>query len=394
MTGRFNLKPYSYYNHHVNKWIQDYLVIEAHSDTILGFFMEPQPGEVYGQTYDPQEIRNLSDFPEYSNLRFFSIYPHGIEPRWQELGFTLEEALPWKGTAQLKPDVALGWHQAGFAPHEVRAWQRGRNGTQDPAIARRLLDLGIEPEDLKQWPVKPEQILAWVEQGFDPRSTAPWQQFQEPDAVMARQLCDRGYTAKQLTQAHLKRLSLAEIGQWIEQGFDINNIRVWQQYGISPAEAAGWQELNIKPEDAAQRRDRGITLERLQALQVDGQLPDFLTSSPAPQDLAILFWGFDFPHQPDRPPVDESLVGQVDAQGCKVDFYGKPANIRFFYVTVVAAECQLPWRNQPPLGNAIERLGHPAIQPDWVERLAAFCAAHQIPWQEPGWHVATRWVSS
>ena len=95
-----------------------------------------------------------------------------------------------------------------------------------------------------------------------------------------------------------------------------------------------------------------------------------------------------------KSPVDEALIGLVDEHGCKVDCYGKPANIRFFYVSVVAAECQLLWTNQPPWGNGIERLGQPSVQPDWSERLAAFCAAHQIPWQQPGWHIATRWLSS
>ena len=122
-----------------------------------------------------------------------------------------------------------------------------------------------QPEDLKQWPLKPEQIVGGVEQGFDPRSTAPWKQFQEPDPAIARQLLNQCYTVQKLTQANLKRLSLAEIWQWIVQGFDINQIRVWQQYGISPAEAASWQELNIKPEDAAQRRQRGITLAQVQS---------------------------------------------------------------------------------------------------------------------------------
>lgn len=393
MAGRFYLKPYSYYNHRAKKWLEDLLVVDAEPETILGFFMEPQPGEVYGQTYDPSELQNLADFPQYHHIRFFSIYPHGLEPAWQDLGFSMEDALRWKGSAHLKPEVALTWQQAGFAPHEVRAWRQGRNGTQDAAIACQLLNAGLQAEDLKRWSIKPEQILSWVEQGFDAPSANRWQQFKEPDAVIARQMSDRGYLPKDLTRWNLKKLPFQEIWDWLEQGFELDQIRVWQQYGIRPAEARGWQQLGIEPDDAAQRREQGITPAKLQALQVDGQLPDFLTTPPAPQNLAILFWGFDF-SEPDRPPVDEALMGQVGAHGCKVDFYGKPANIRFFYVTVVAAECQVVWSQQPSWGNRIERLGQPTVQPDWAERLAAFCVAHQIPWQEPCWHVATRWVSS
>lgn len=393
MAGSFYLKPYSYYSHYAKKWLQDLLVVDGSSEMILGFFMEPQPGEVYGKTYEPNEIRNLGDFPKYSNIRFFSIYPHGIEQQWQDLGFTIEDALSWKGTAQLKPDVALAWQQAGFAPHEVKAWQQNRNGTQDPATAHRLLDMGIQPENLKGWQVKPNIILAWVEQGFDARSTNRWQQFKGAEPMVASQLINRGYTPDKLTRWKLGGFPLTEIWDWIERGFDVDNAATWRGYGINPAEAAGWQQLSIEPADAAQRRERGITLSQVQALQVGGKLPDFLTSSPTFQDIGILFWGFDF-QQPDVPPVDESLVGQVGAYGCKVDYYGKPANIRFFYVTVVATECQIPWSNQPPYGNRIERLGHPSVQPNWAERLAAFCAVHDIPWQEPSWHVATRWLSS
>ncbi|MEM8640692.1 MAG: hypothetical protein AAGG51_18020 [Cyanobacteria bacterium P01_G01_bin.54] len=397
MIERFYLKPYSYYNHYAKKWLEDLLVVEAGSAQVLGFFMAPQPGEVYNQTYDPSEIQNLDTFPQYSKILFFSIYPHGIGPEWQDLGFTIEAALPWKA-AQLKPVVALAWQQAGFAPHEVRAWQRSRNGTQNAAIARQLLDAGIPAEDLKQWPVKSEQILAWVEQGFDASSTAPWQRFKAADPISARQLLTYGQSPKELTRWNLKGLSLREIWDWLEQGFDISRVRAWQQQGISPAQAQGWQQLGIEPEDAAQRREQGISLARLQTLQAQGKLPDFLTAASADraagQDIGILFWGFDFPDQPDQPPVAESLVGQVGDEGCKVDVYGKPANIRFFYVTVVAAECQLPWRQPMPWGNRIERLGSPPVQPGWSVRLAAFCRTHNIPWQQPGWHVATRWLSS
>ncbi|WP_088239490.1 hypothetical protein [Calothrix rhizosoleniae] len=317
MSEQFLLKQFSYYSHSSQRWVNDLLVVDANTQDIRGFFIPPRPGEVYVKVYKPEDILNLQDFPEHTKIKFFEIYPLNLSPDWQELGFTVELALQWKVTTQLQAELALAWKNAGFAPEEIKSWYNF--GAKEPVVARRLLELGLQAQDIKVWGIKPAEIVTWVEQGFDAQ------------------------TAKK-----------------------------WHKQGISPVDARTWQSENVTPEDVVLRNSLEIR---------DEIVP--------PRDVAILFWGFDFPEKPDIPPVPWEILGDKKGNyGCKVDFYGKPANISFFYIGVEESELRIHWSNE------IYYLSPPQVKPEWEESLRSFCQEMNIKWQEPGWHLAALWESS
>lgn len=339
MGEKFFLKPYSHYDVYHKRSFHDLLVVEVDTGIIRGFFLPPQPGEIYTTVLEPELITNLQDFPDHANVKFFTIDPLGLTPDWYEQGFEVEEALTWKATARVKAAAALAWKTAGFTPEDVIPWQKVE--VKDAVVARKLVDAGIPRDTLKSWRMKPTEIV-----------------------------------------------------EWTDQGFDAQTVQEWRKQKMSPTEAKAWQQEQVTPDDAARWRSLGMNVATSQPLRAQNTSPLSILQAQAqaneipPKDEAILFWGFDFPDRPDRPPVPEHRLQTVISHGCKVDFYGKPANVRFFYVTVAASELRIPYTRQ------IHKLSPPTIAPDWDEQLRQFCQETNIEWQQPGWHLATLWESS
>jgi len=211
----------------------DIWVIDADTDQPLGYFFPPIPGEVYAQTFEPEQIINLDDFPAHRNLKFFSILYFNLEPEWEQLGFSIEQALPWKHRGR-KPEQAAPWQALGMSYEEHGPWVRKRcdaieagqwieEGYIDPNN-NPWLKLGIHYADAQPWiqaGIDTRQAREWCKAGFDVNSVNDWSAVGLKTPGEARLWRDS------------KKMTPEQFQDWYTP---------WQAVGFSIATALGWQD--------------------------------------------------------------------------------------------------------------------------------------------------------
>ena len=180
----------------------DIWVIDADTDRPLGYFFPPIPGEVYAQTFEPEQIVNLAEFPAHQNIKFFSILYFNLEPAWEQLGFSIQQALPWKNRDR-KPEQAAPWHALGMTYGSHGPWVRKRCDAQE---AKQWIEVGYP---------NPDDNL-WLKLGIHYAEAAPWIQ--------------AGFEAKQ-------------VKEWRKAGFDTDSATAWCAVNlVTPGEARLWRD--------------------------------------------------------------------------------------------------------------------------------------------------------
>ncbi len=387
MSARFKLKS----------WSNFLLVEEIETKKILGYFMPPQPGEIYIKTYELDEISNLEAFPEHKNVKFFWIYPLELEPLWEQLQFTVEEALTWKHEGKLSAEKAKAWRDAGFDVEATQAWRK-INARLEPAVAKELAAANCSPSELKEWlnnRIFPDRVLAWRNEGFASQEARKWQEkkFSPQDAISWKQ-----EKVSPNDAAYWRDMGLDKNASfpWREQGFSAHAYYQWNGYGIkTPEQAKIWRDSGLEFEQVLRWRNAGYTdLEILQKIATRGKYwcPDEV----------ILFWGFTYP-EPDKVPwqpehPNERFFDQWQQRfqrltdryeptelGCKIDVFGRPANICFFYVTLTDSEIV-------GYEGKAQQFQFPKVQSHWEGNLKIFCQVLGLPWKTPEWQIVAKLI--
>lgn len=97
---------------------------------------------------------------------------------------------------------------------------------------------------------------------------------------------------------------------------------------------------------------------------------------------SFVFWGFPIEERPESFDEDDNwlLEGELP---CWTDFGGCDPQPDYF-VYIQASLQRGSW-------DAIALLKPLDTKAEWAGQLREFCVRFEIPWQEPGWHIATRW---
>ncbi|MGK7884582.1 MAG: hypothetical protein AB4057_08145 [Crocosphaera sp.] len=258
MGFKYRLKNYSN-DLLIAAWPNDILVEEIDTQKILGFFMPPQPGEVYRTIYEPETIINLSDFPQYKDIKFFWLWPLGLESDWESYNFEVEEALVWKSIGKFKTEAAKNWRDYGFSVQLAQEWFKTTsrfhplNGKMTPDIARKFTDLNITTDE----------ILAWFQSGLKPKDI---------DINAVEKLVNYGLNTNEIREWIQYDVPLADIltwitlnvvpkqaGDWYKYKFILSKAIPWHEIGITAGEAAMWKRLNMTIETVKKWRDLGFS---------------------------------------------------------------------------------------------------------------------------------------
>ncbi len=247
MVAKYRLKRYS--NDLLLKaWPNDLLVEEIETEKILGFFMPPQPGEVYRQTYEPETIINLADFPEYQDIKFFWLYPLGLDPAWESYNFEVEEALAWKSVGKFKAEAAKDWREHGFSLQSAQEWVKTTykfhplNGKMTPEIARKLTDLNLNTND----------VISLFNSGLKPKDI---------DINALEKLVNYGLNTDEIKEWIKYGVPLSDILAWINLDFVPKQAGEWHKYNLSPSEAQAWFPLGVSAGEAAMWKGLNMTIE-------------------------------------------------------------------------------------------------------------------------------------
>ena len=247
----------------------DIWVIDATTHQPLGYFFPPMPGEVYTQTFEPEQIVNLEEFPAHQSIKFFSILYFNLEPEWEQLGFTIQQALPWKNRGR-KPEQAAPWHKLGLTYEAHGPWVRKRCQAQEAKqwIAADYpnpddnpwLKLGIHYADASPWMQSgfdAQQAREWRKAGFDANSANDWCAVNLATPGEARLWRD----SKKMTPEQFQTW----YAPWQAAGFAIGTALAWQdEYGITdPQEAQILSSLSIDWEIVEIWRQYGYSIQQM-----------------------------------------------------------------------------------------------------------------------------------
>ncbi|MGK7878570.1 MAG: hypothetical protein AB4060_00475 [Crocosphaera sp.] len=258
MGFKYRLKNYSN-DLLIAAWPNDILVEDIETKKILGFFMPPQPGEVYRTIYEPETIINLADFPQYKDIKFFWLWPLGLESDWESYNFEVEEAIVWKSIGKFKAEAAKDWRDHGFSVQLAQEWFKTTsrfhplNGKMTPKIARSLIDLNLTTDE----------IIAWFQSGLKPKDI---------DINAVEKLVDYGLNSNEIQEWIRYSVPLADIltwinlnvvpkqaGDWYKYNFILSEAIPWHEIGITAGEAAMWKRLNMTIETVKKWRDLGFS---------------------------------------------------------------------------------------------------------------------------------------
>ncbi len=171
--------------------LDDIWVIDADTNQPLGYFFPPIPGECYAQTFDPEQIINLDEFPAHRTIKFFSILYFNLEPEWEQLGFSIQQALPWKHRGR-KPEQAAPWHALGMTYEEHGPWVRKQ----------------CDALEAKQW----------IEAGYTNPNDNPWLKL---------------------------GIHYAEAEPWRQAGIDAHEAREWRKARFAVDDVYAWRAVNL-----------------------------------------------------------------------------------------------------------------------------------------------------
>ncbi|MDJ0582053.1 hypothetical protein [Crocosphaera sp.] len=247
MVVKYRLKNYSN-DLLIAAWPNDILVEEIDTEKILGFFMPPQPGEVYRKIYEPETIINLADFPQYKDIKFFWLWPLGLDSDWESYNFEVEEALVWKSIGKFKAEAAKDWRDHGFSVQLAQKWFKTTsrfhplNGKMTPEIARKFTDLNLTTDE----------IIAWFQSGLKPKDI---------DLNAVEKLVDYGLNSNEIQEWIRYSVPLGDILTWINLDVIPKQATDWNKYKFLLSEAIAWHEIGITAGEAAMWKGLNMTIE-------------------------------------------------------------------------------------------------------------------------------------
>lgn len=230
----------------------DIWVIDEDTNKPLGYFFPPIPGECYRETFEPEQIVNLNEFPKLQNIKFFAIIYFNLGEEWQQHGFSIPEAWAWKHRGrtvqQAAPWHALGityeehipWARKGCDAKEAKQWIDA--GYQNPH-QNGWLKLGIHYSEASAWinlGIKPQEAKEWRKAEFSPEDFLRWQEVNLTTAKEARFWRDYKKKTPEEFQTWFN--------PWKAKGFSVGTALSWEdEYGITcPEEASIWLSLNLE----------------------------------------------------------------------------------------------------------------------------------------------------
>ncbi|MGK7955690.1 MAG: hypothetical protein AB4063_10585 [Crocosphaera sp.] len=247
MVVKYRLKTYSN-ELLIAAWPNDILVEEIETQKILGFFMPPQPGEVYRTTYEPDIIINLADFPQYKDIKFFWLWPLGLDSDWERYNFEVEEALVWKSIGKFQAKEAKDWRDHDFSVQSAQAWFKTTsrlhplNGKMTVKIARKLTDFNLTTDE----------VIAWFQSGLKPKDI---------DINAVKKLVDFGLGSDEIKEWVKYDVPLADILTWINLNVVPKQASNWYKYKFSLSEAIPWHEIGITAGEASMWKALNMTIE-------------------------------------------------------------------------------------------------------------------------------------
>lgn len=246
MVIKYRLKTYSN-DLLIAAWGNEILVEEIDTGKILGFFMPPQPGEVYRTIYEPETIINLADFPQYKDIKFFWLWPLGLDSDWESYNFEVEEALVWKSIGKFKAEAAKDWRDHGFSLQLAQQWFKTTsrfhplNGRMTPEIARKFTDLNLTTNE----------VIAWFQSGLKPKDI---------DINAVENLVNYGLNSNEIQKWISYSVPLADILTWINLNVVPKQAEDWYKYKFILSEAIPWHEIGITAGEAAMWKGLNMTV--------------------------------------------------------------------------------------------------------------------------------------